>query len=1066
VASKKDLDNQKQMTALQKEQLALLQKISGIEKSITKEKKSNKIFSKEIAGYDQSAAIAAKARETADAGRLGTAKALTSLASIESNMMKELQSGSIQLGDLFAEQESLLVSMNEEHAAEIAAMEAKGVSGVELADLLTQQAKTQEEIKIMMTEQVDKAVELNEELDKTLITGESVRDRLMTQNDTLKAQEGVLGDMKKGAQKYIGIFTNGQAAFAFIVNKLFEMAKAARDFAQETGIGYANSAKLQASATVTAAKYSMMGVSVKDVTAAQGELLKLGYATEKVQGKITDSVVFMSTRYGIAVGQAAKLNKILAGMNGHSQEAADAMMEQTVALAKANKVAPGVVVQEMADNYGEFAAAGKKGFKTMTMTAIAAKKLGMSMSEIASIADGLLNIESSIEAEMNAQVMTGRSMNLNKARELALNNDLIGMTKELVKQMGSYEDFSRMNRLEQEAYAQSVGMTRTDLAKMLQSADKLESLTAAQKEHYNQTGEILKDNDSILTAENAQIAATIVAGAAALVQLISQGAALTGNLGIEKMITKEKQKQSKPSKGGGTPGKGFNVKSALKAAAGMLIIAAAMFVFAKAAQQFGDDINWGSVAMGSGILIILGMAAALIGNMSSQVIQGALAMGILGIALIPAAFAFSLLAGVDAGSIIAMAGAIIVLSAAALVIGSIMMSGVGAAAFALGALAIAGLGLAIIPFASALGMLKGVDVEGTMGGIVQLAMVAPLLALAGFGMTMLGLGTLGFAAAMFLMAPVIGTAIAFSELMVQLAPNLAALGAVGGGLLAIGPALALIGLGLIPFSYGLLALAMTGSFIPLLGVLGEHLTVLGPALSQLAGAGAGLLAIGPALAMIGLGLIPFSYGLLALAMTASFIPLLGVLGEHMAVLGPALAELAGAGGNLLLIGPGLALLGASLIPLAFGLLALSSVSGMIPVLGQLAPLLAEMAPALVALSAAGQGMFLMGAGFAAFAGGLLLMVPALYALMPLMPTLLLLGTLVGAMGGLGSIMGSGGGEESSSKESAGTKDSGGNTEIIAKLDQLIAVIQQPGVINMDGKKVGEVMHMAKGLTRT
>jgi len=1048
----------------QKEQLALLQKISGLEKSITKEKKENKIFSQQIAKTDQSIALAAKARDLAEQGRLGTAKALSSLASIESGMMKDLQTGAIQLGDLFSEQESLLVSMNEEHAAEIAALDEAGAGYAEITSALLNQKNAQTEIKNVMQEQIDNAIQLNEEMDKQLITGETMRDRLMTQNDTLKAQEGVLGDMKKGAQKYIGIFTNGQAAFAFIVNKLFEMAKAARDFAQETGIGYANSAKLQASATVTAAKYSLMGVSVKDVSAAQGELLKLGYSVEKVQGKITDSVVFMSTRYGIAVGQAAKLNKTLAAMNGHSQEAADAMMDSAVALAKANKVAPGVVVQEMADNYGEFAAAGKEGFGTMAMTAVAAKKLGMSMSEIAGIADGLLDIESSIEAEMQAQVLTGKSINLNRARELANANNLIDMTKELVKQLGSHEDFTRMTRIEQEAYAASVGMTRTDLAKMLQNADKLEGLTAAQKEHYNQTGEILKDNESILTAENAQIAATIVAGAAALVQLISQGAALTGNLGIEKMITKEKQKQSKPSKGGGTPGKGFNVKSALKAAAGMLIIAAAMFVFAKAAQQFGDDINWSSVAMGSGILIILGFAAALIGKMSSQVMQGALAMGILGVALIPAAFAFSLLAGVDAGSIIAMAGAIIVLSAAAMVIGMIMMSGVGAAAFALGALAIAGLGLAIIPFASALSMLKGVDVEGTMGGIVQLAMIAPLLALAGFGMLALGLGTLGFAAAMFLMAPVISTAVAFSELMVQLAPNLAALGAVGGGLLAIGPALALIGFGLIPFSYGLLALAMTGSFIPLLGTLGEHLTVLSPALAELAGAGAGLLAIGPALAMIGLGLIPLSYGLLALAMTASFIPLLGVLGEHMAVLGPALAALAGAGGNLLLIGPGLALLGASLIPLAFGLLALSFVSGMIPVLGQLAPILSEMAPALVALSAAGQGMFLMGAGFAAFAGGLLLMVPALYALMPLMPTLLLLGGIVGTMGAMGAF--GGGGEESSSKEPSDAKDSGGNKEIIAKLDQLISVIQQPGVINMDGKKVGEVLHMAKGLART
>ena len=947
MASKKDLENQQKMTKLQKEQLALLQKIAGLEKSITAEKKENKIFSEAIADSDNSAQLAAMAREKAEQGRLNYAKGISGLATIEADMMKELQTGAIELETLFSNQEEILKNINEEHEAELAAAKEAGMGQEALNQLQEVYREEAETIKDIMQEQVDKAIELNEEMDRQLATGETVRDRLMTQNDTLKAQEGVLGDIKKGAQKYIGIFTNGQAAFAFIVNKLFEMGKAARDLAQETGVSYANAAKLQGAATITATKYALMGMKAEDVTKAQSELLALGYSIDQVLDGAADSVAYMAKRFGISNAEAAKLQKTLAGMNGHSQEAADAMLEQAVALAKANKVAPGVVVSEMAANAGEFAAAGEEGFGAMAATAVAAKKLGVEMSTIATLADGLLDVQSSIEAEMQAQVMTGRSINLNRARELANANNLVDMTKELVNQLGSYEDFTRMTRLEQEAYAGAVGMSRGELAKMLQNATKLEGLTAAQKEHYNQTGEILEENDSLLTAENATLAASIATGIVAIGQIAAKGVGLVKNLMLEKAITKEKKKQTKAGKPGGTPGKGFNVKSALKAAAAMLIIAAAMFVFAKAAQQFGDDINWSNVAMGSGILIVLGLAAALIGNMSAQVIKGALAMAILGVALIPAAFAFSLLAGVDAGAILAMSAAIIVLSAAALVIGSIMMSGVGAVAFAAGAAAIALLGLAIIPFAGALSMLEGVDVAGTMSGIVQLAMVAPLLALAGVGMSLLGLGTLGFAAAMYLMAPVIETAIQFSDLIVKLAPGLAALGAVGAGLLAIGPALGLIGLGLIPFT--------------------------------------------------------------------------------------------------------------------FGLLALSFAQGMIPIFGKLAPILTEMAPAVTALAAAGQGMFQLGAGFAAFAGGLLLMVPALYALMPLMPTLLLLGSIVGKMGGLGAIMGTGGeGEE----KSTATEDSGGNQEIIAKLDQLIAVIQQPGTINMDGRKVGEVLHMAKGLART
>ena len=946
MASKKDLDNQKEMTKLQKEQLFLLQKIAGLEKSITAEKKENKVFSDAIGDRDNSALLAAQAREKAEQGRLKLAKSISGLASIEADMMKELQSGAIELETLFSNQEQILKDINAEHEAELAAAKEAGMGQEALNQLQETYREEAETIRDIMQEQVDKAIELNEEMDQQLITGETMRERLMNQNDVLKGQEGVLGDLREGAQKYIGIFTNGQAAFAFIANKLYEGAKAARDLAQDTGISYANGAKLQASAAITATKFKLMGMEAQDVVNAQKELLELGLSIEQVQGDVTENVALLAKGYGLSTAEAAKLNKVLAGMGGHSQEIAEDLKEQAIALAEANKVAPGVVLKEMAANTGEFARAGKEGFKQMALTAVAAKKLGMEMSDIAGIADSLLDIESSIEAEMNAMVMTGRQLNLNRARQLGLENNLVGMTKELVSQLGSAEEFSKMNRLEQEALAQAVGMSAGQLGKMLQNSDKLANLSEAQLEHFNKTGEILEENDSFLTAENVSLAASIATGAVAIGQLAAKGVGLVKNLMLEKAITKEKQKQTKAAKPGGTPGKGFNVKSALKAAAAMLIISAAMFVFAKAAQQFGDDINWSNVAMGSGILIVLGLAAALIGNMSAQVIKGALAMAILGVALIPAAFAFSLLAGVDAGAIIAMAGAIIILSAAALVIGSIMMSGVGAVAFAAGAAAIALLGLAIIPFAGALSMLEGVDVAGTMAGIVQLAMVGPLLALAGAGMTLLGLGTLGFVAAMYLMAPVIATAIQFSDLMVQLAPSLASLGAVGAGLLAVGPALGMIGLGLIPFAFGLAALGFVG--------------------------------------------------------------------------------------------------------------------GMIPLLGQLAPILVELTPSLVMLGAAAQSFALLGLSFMVLAGGLMLMVPALALLTPLLPTLMAIGSVAGAVGGLGLA----GGGEGEGAPATGGESGPGNGEIIAKLDQLIAVIQQPGVINMDGKQVGEVLHMAKGLTRT
>jgi hypothetical protein len=96
-----------------------------------------------------------------------------------------------------------------------------------------------------------------------------------------------------------------------------------------------------------------------------------------------------------------------------------------------------------------------------------AKALGMEMSKIEGIADSLLNFEDSISAEMEAELLTGRQINLERARLAAINNDIEGVAREIAEQMGSATEFSNMNRIQQESIAKAVGMNREELAKTL-----------------------------------------------------------------------------------------------------------------------------------------------------------------------------------------------------------------------------------------------------------------------------------------------------------------------------------------------------------------------------------------------------------------------------------------------------------------------------------------------------------------------------------------------------------------------------------------------------------------------
>jgi len=118
----------------------------------------------------------------------------------------------------------------------------------------------------------------------------------------------------------------------------------------------------------------------------------------------------------------------------------------------------------------------KGGLDGLTKSAIEAQKLGVSLQKVSDISKGLLNFEESISNELEAELLTGRDLNLETARAAALNGDLATVATEVSKQIGSAAQFSEMNVIQQEALAKSVGLTREELADTLVTQERLNKL--------------------------------------------------------------------------------------------------------------------------------------------------------------------------------------------------------------------------------------------------------------------------------------------------------------------------------------------------------------------------------------------------------------------------------------------------------------------------------------------------------------------------------------------------------------------------------------------------------------
>lgn len=230
------------------------------------------------------------------------------------------------------------------------------------------------------------------------------------------------------------------------------------------------------------AMFSLSGASLKENTELMAGIAESTGNLESATSDAVAEVGKLSKTFGIAAGDAGKLYGQMKNLPGASEQSATETMRFAGNLAKAAHVAPGAVMKDMAQNSEAIAANTKNGGKDMVAVSVAAHKLGIEMSTITKMSEGLLDFENSINKQMEASVLLGREINLDKAREAALNGDLLGATQEMLKNVGGEAEFNKMNVVQRKALAESMGVSVGELSKMVKNQDKLASLTKEQQE--------------------------------------------------------------------------------------------------------------------------------------------------------------------------------------------------------------------------------------------------------------------------------------------------------------------------------------------------------------------------------------------------------------------------------------------------------------------------------------------------------------------------------------------------------------------------------------------------------
>jgi hypothetical protein len=125
------------------------------------------------------------------------------------------------------------------------------------------------------------------------------------------------------------------------------------------------------------------------------------------------------------------------------------------------------VLEEVGKISGQTLAMFKGSVPALTQAVAQAKLLGTNLETTKKQASALLDFESSIENELQAELITGQQFNLERARSASLMGDLTTTMKELNNQGVDFNKFSNMNVIAQEKMAAALGLSTDELSDQL-----------------------------------------------------------------------------------------------------------------------------------------------------------------------------------------------------------------------------------------------------------------------------------------------------------------------------------------------------------------------------------------------------------------------------------------------------------------------------------------------------------------------------------------------------------------------------------------------------------------------
>lgn len=303
------------------------------------------------------------------------------------------------------------------------------------------------------------------------------------------------GGLKEAGAQFVKNLKDPLVAISFIVDQLIKaftsVDKLTGGMAKQMGVSYNESQRMVAAMTNTANLSGETYITTQGMVESQITISKALGTSAMASGEMLKDFTLLTKQMGISTEAATTLSNLTLITGTDLSDNTSEILGSAKAFGANNKVA--LSNREILEGIKNISSATTLSLgmqpKELARSVAQAKALGLEMAQLEKLASSLLQFESSIEAELEAELLTGQQLNMEQARYLALQGDVAGAAAEIADQLGSAADFGKMNVIQQEALAKSVGLSRDELAKSLIEREALEKIgakdAAAAKEQFD-----------------------------------------------------------------------------------------------------------------------------------------------------------------------------------------------------------------------------------------------------------------------------------------------------------------------------------------------------------------------------------------------------------------------------------------------------------------------------------------------------------------------------------------------------------------------------------------------------